>query len=117
MSAIGFDGDPDALELALTAFEQDPEHEVRERAMLVLTAYGTSSLAERVLLEALGDPRLGDDAGWIGSIALALQNLARSGDIDAVQRVGHRLIGHPRLAPGARSTLEVLLAQRATRGH
>jgi hypothetical protein len=108
VSGIGFERSRAAIELARLAFEQDPDVEVRTRALLALSARGGAALGEQVLMAALDDPRF-DEPVRLSALVSALGNLAAQGDVNAVDRVGHRLLARAKLLSQDRERLEELL--------
>lgn len=109
VTGAGFRGTPAAVEMARSAFDHDPDAEVRSRAMFVLTSQAGTALGEATLMAALDDPRFGDDPIRLGQIGLALENLVHHGELNAVDRVGHRLLARQKLLPADRERLEALL--------
>ena len=103
-------GDPaTGIAVADLAFRQDADEGVRARAMLALTGLAAASHGERALQLALDDERLARDPAWLGRCVLALENLARGGDPNAVDRVARRLRGSAHLAAADRSRLDDLI--------
>lgn len=115
ISGASFDGTPEGIELARVAFEQDDDLEVRARALLALTARAPAALGERALDQALDDPRFADDPRRLGLVVLALENLARGGDVNAVQRIAQRLRHRPSLTAGDRGSLEAIVQRHVPR--
>ncbi|MBI5852919.1 MAG: hypothetical protein HZB39_18065 [Planctomycetes bacterium] len=108
-SAMGQDGP--AVELARTALRDDPDPVVRGRAMLALTAQPDASVGERAIFDALDDPRSGSDADLAKVAIHGLENLARLGDRNVVQRVGQRLASHPLLAEADRARVRAVVGR------
>ncbi|MGC6488574.1 MAG: hypothetical protein ACON4Z_13085, partial [Planctomycetota bacterium] len=102
---------PDAagLEIARTALDHDPSAEVRLQAMFVFTVHGTAAGAEAAIHQVLDDPEIANNAGHLGAVVLALQNL-EDDDVNAVARRGARLRSLP-LSDSSRGRLEELLAR------
>lgn len=111
VTGAGFAGTPESLELARLALAQDPDPEVRLRALFVLTGAAAATLGEAAIQQALDDPRLGSDPQHLGSIVLAVQNLARAGQRNAVDRLATRLRATAGLSPSSRELLEQVLRE------
>ncbi len=108
-SAMGQDGQ--AIELARTALRDDPDPIVRSRAMLALTAQLDVSVGEQAIFEALDDPRAASDQSLALAAVSGLENLARTGDRNAIQRVGQRLASHPLLAEADRARVRAVVGR------
>ena len=115
VTGAAFAGGEQGVAIARLAFEHDTAPEVRVRAMFALTAQAGAALGERTLQAALDDPVLGSEPRHLGQIVLALENLARQGEANAVQRVGQRLRARAALLEEDRRTLETLLEQALPR--
>jgi len=113
VTGAGFRGD--AVDVAQLAFTHDPDPEVRTRAMFVLSAQATPEVAERTLLEALDDPRFADREDRVGAVVAALRNIALAGEVNAVDRIGRRMLVHPHLGDEDRRRVEELLARYTPR--
>lgn len=112
VSGLGFDPTPDNVALVERAFRVDPDVGVRARALLALTANAAAALGERVVSAALDDAQLcGTRGERTGILVGALNNLARAGEKDAVERLGRRLSARRDLPPAVRAELEQLLRQ------
>lgn len=109
VTGAGFRGTADGVEMARSAFDLDPSAEVRSRAMFVLTAQAGSALGESTLMAALDDVSFSGDPMRLGQIALALENLVGTGEVNAIDRVGHRLLARTELSPPDRKRVEALL--------
>lgn len=114
VSGAGFAGTK-GLDLAKLAFQLDPDHDVRSRAMFVLTARAGAALGEATIGAMLDDADVSGNPLRLGQIVLALENLIDSCAPDVVERLGRRLAGHE-LLPGDRQTLEKLLARAVPGG-
>lgn len=108
VTGAGFSGSPEAIGMARDAFAYDPDAGVRARAMLVLTAKAGPALGEQTLTAALDDTAFAASAG-AAQIAFGLENLARSGDANAVERIGRRLLARSALTAEDRARVEALL--------
>lgn len=111
VAGIGFSGEPLAIEVAKLAQQSDPDPEVRLRGMFALTANAPAALGEAAIQRALDDPQIGNDPQRLSAVVLALDNLARAGEINAIDRLGQRLRMTPGLTTGARLELEKILAR------
>lgn len=111
VTGAGFAGAGEGLELAQLALANDPDPEVRMRALFVLTGAAASTLGEAAIQVALDDPRIGSDPQRLGAIVLALQNLARAGQTNAVDRIGTRLRATAALDASSRELLEGILRE------
>jgi hypothetical protein len=109
VAGAGFGGDPAGIELARLAFDADPDPEVRLRALFVLTGRAADALGEGAMARALDDPRIRDDPRRLSAVVLALENLARRGLVNAVDRIGRRLRACA-LDASSRQALEATLA-------
>ncbi len=112
----GFGFGDSGFELARVAFEQDPDLEVKKRALFVLASRSTVEIGEHTLLAAIDDDAFTADPTRVGAIVSALDNLANHGDANAVHRVGRRLRVHPKLMDADRRRLDDLLAQHTPPG-
>lgn len=110
ITGSGFSRTVDGVELARLAFRADPDPTVRTRAMFVLTANAEQDVREEVLTSALDDAEYSGDPRRLGEIVVALENLARKGITNAVQRLGTRLMSRTDLLPGDRERLAKLLS-------
>lgn len=101
------------VELAQLAFEQDPDLEVRTRALFVLAAQAEASLAESLLMRAIDDPSYVGGPAQIQAIVSAVKNLASAGGgaPNAVARLSARLEAHPHLSEPARRELRAIVAR------
>lgn len=115
LAGAGSLGHPEGIRLAEAAHRHDPDLLVREQAMFVLTAHAPSVHGERVLQAALDDPQVLADPGRLGALVLALENLARAGELHALHRVGSRLRATG-LRAADRARLEELLERHLPRG-
>jgi hypothetical protein len=113
VSGAGFQGG-DNLETAQIAFEHDADPEVRSRALCVLTAKAGAALGEKTLMAALDDPGYSSDPARLGTLVLALENLA-GGDPNVLDRVARRIGARSELLPSDRRRLEALLARALPR--
>jgi len=112
VSGLGFNPSRANLALVEHAFRTDPAVSVRERALLALTANAAAALGERSVAAALEDVELCGARGERAGVLLgALENLARAGELDAMQRLGRRLAARRDLSPAVRSELERLLTE------
>jgi hypothetical protein len=111
VAGIGFSGEPAAIEVAKLAQQSDPDPEVRLRGMFALTANAPAALGEAAIQRALDDPQIGNDPQRLSAVVLALDNLARAGEINAIDRLGQRLRMTSGLTTGARLELEKILAR------
>lgn len=115
LAGAGSLGHPHGVALAEAAHQHDPDPLVREQARFVLTAHAPADVGERVLQQALDDPLVLADPGRLGAIVLALENLARAGELHALDRVGRRLRATA-LREADRVRLEELLERHLPRG-
>lgn len=115
LAGAGSLGDPEGIRLAEAAHCHDPDLMVREQAMFVLTAHAPSVHGERVLHTALDDELVLADPSRLGALVLALENLARAGELQALHRVGLRLRATA-LREADRARLEELLERHLPRG-
>jgi hypothetical protein len=110
ISGLGFNPSAPNLALVKAAFDRDPSPEVRQRALLALSANAASAWGEEVVGQALRDPALCTGFGErAAAVVVALENLARAGEAPAVRRLGRRLGARTDLPPHVRSDLERLL--------
>ncbi|MCA8941174.1 MAG: hypothetical protein KDB80_01325 [Planctomycetes bacterium] len=110
VTGAGF-GATGALDLAQSAFESDPNGDVRARALLVLSAEAEPAAAERWLLRALDDPTFADRTSRLSTIVSGVRNLARQPDCaNAVDRLRARLETHPWLSDTDRRALQGIVA-------
>ncbi|MGE3173759.1 MAG: hypothetical protein AB7O97_14130 [Planctomycetota bacterium] len=111
VSGAGFTGTEDGLEVARMALAQDPDPDVRMRALFALTGRAGATDGEAAIGRALDDPRIRDDPARLAGVVLALENLARDGLINAVDRLAPRLRTCAMLSPASRDHLERIVAQ------
>lgn len=111
VTGAGFTNTPEGIELARLAFASDPDPEVRMRALFVLTGTAAEALGEAAIAQALDDPKLGGNPERLGAIVLALENLARAGMVNAVHRIGTRLLATAGMSPSTRAALDRMLAE------
>ncbi len=111
VTGTGFSATPAAIELARLAFQSDPLPAVRIRAMLVITAKASEAWGEETVASALDDPEFSADPQNLGAIVWALDNLARAGMVNAVHRLGTRLMSTSLLLPADREQLADLLSR------
>jgi hypothetical protein len=111
VTGTGFSAMPAGIELARLAFQSDPLPKVRIRAMLVITSKASQAWGEETVGSALDDPAFATDPQNLGAIVWALDNLARSGMVNAVHRLGTRLMSRSELLPGDREQLADLLSR------
>ncbi len=109
ITGCGFSGSPESIDLAETAFNQDPDPEVLSRALFVLSAKAKPALAEEYLARALDDPRIATDSGRIGSLVLCLQNLGKRGAYNSLSRIAERIRVLPQLLPQDRREMDRIL--------
>lgn len=107
---IGLPDTPLGREIAQLALENDPDVDVRMHAVIALSARKDPDVGERAITRALDDPAIARDPLRLGELMCALQNLASSGQINAVDRLGVRLRTMP-LRDDSRKTLEAILAR------
>jgi hypothetical protein len=117
VAGVGFSGEPAAIEIAKLAQQSDPDPEVRLRAMFALTANAPAALGESAIQRALDDPQIRSHPQRLGAVVLALDNLARAGEVNAIDRLGQRLRVTDGLTAGARLELEKILARALPGGH
>lgn len=98
----------ESLELLEIALREDPELEVRERALLQLTALDDPRIGERAIDSVLSDPRFANQAGVVELCVSALSNLARRADRATLERVANRLLSHPGIGEPERARVKVL---------
>lgn len=109
ITALGFNPSPENSALTRLAFDSDPDPGVRARALLALSAKGAQG--EQVIEHALGDVSfLGAKGERLPDVIAAIHNLAGAGDLNAVARLGRRVLARPELAVHDRADLEQLLA-------
>lgn len=109
ITALGFNPSPENSALTRLAFDSDPDPGVRARALLALSAKGAQG--EQVIERALEDVSfLGAKGERLPDVIAAIQNLAGAGDLNAVARLGRRVLARPDLAKHDRADLEQLLA-------
>jgi len=111
ITGAGFTRTPEGLALARLAFDSDPHLEVRTRAMFALTANAAESLGETAIHTLLDLPEFARDPARLGAAVLALENLERKGQINAIDRLGQRLRTCSALLAGDRANLERILAR------
>jgi len=111
VTGLGFHPSSENLAAVQAALASDPDVEVRERALLALTANAAAALGARAVETALADAELcGARGERLGVIVAALDNLARAGEVDAAARLGRGLLARKDLPPAVRADLERLLA-------
>lgn len=110
VAGAGFAGTSEGIEVAQLALSSDPDPEVRLRAVFVLTGKTAETLGEAAVARALDDPQIGGNPERLAALALAVENLARAGLVNAVHRLGERMRAASGLSPSARSMLDRLLA-------
>ncbi len=110
VAGAGFTGSPEGIEMAQLALGSDPDAEVRLRAVFVLTGKTPTTLGEAAVARALDDPQIGGNPARLAALVLAVENLARAGQVNAVHRLGERMLATAGLSPYARSMLDQLLA-------
>lgn len=110
VAGAGFAGAPEGIEVAKLAFASDPDADVRLRAMFVLTARATEALGEATIAAALDDPQIAGDPVRLAGVVHALDNLARAGMTNAIDRLGQRLRACS-LLESSRQTLDEILAR------
>lgn len=115
LAGAGSLGHPDGILLAEAAHRHDPDLVVREQALFLLTAHAPTEHGERVMHEALDDPQVLANPSRLGSLVLALENLARAGELHGLHRVGQRLRATA-LRETDRALLEELLERHLPRG-
>lgn len=115
LAGAGSLGQPEGIRLAEAAHRHDPDVLVREQALFVLTAHAAAAHGERVLQLALDDPQVLGDPSRLGALVLALENLARGGELHALERVGRRLRATA-LREADRARLEELLERNLPTG-
>ncbi|MGE0143525.1 MAG: hypothetical protein AB7I19_07230 [Planctomycetota bacterium] len=98
----------ESLELLEIALREDPELEVRERALLQLTAMDDPSIGERAIESVLSDPRYANQADVVGLCVSALSNLARRADRATLERVASRLLRLPGMREPERARVKQL---------
>ncbi|MEZ5966434.1 MAG: hypothetical protein R3F56_21540 [Planctomycetota bacterium] len=109
VSGLGFQPSTANLTLVAHAFRNDPDVEVRTRALMALTANAAASFGTRALAAAVDDPTLCGGGPRLGILVGALGNLARAGEREATERLGRRLAARGDLPPTVRAELEGLL--------
>lgn len=110
ITGVGMTRTPLALEIARLALTNDPSPEARLQAVFALTAQAAAEHGETAIVQALDDPRIAGDPTRVGALVLALDNLAASGDVNAVDRVAQRLQRLP-MHDDARRGLAAILAR------
>ena len=85
--------------------------------MFALTANAPAALGESAIQRALDDPQIRSHPQRLGAVVLALDNLARAGEVNAIDRLGQRLRVTDGLTAGARLELEKILARALPGGH
>ena len=115
LAGAGSLGQPEGIRLAEAAHRHDPDLQVREQALFLLTAHAPAAHGERVLQAALDDEQVLADPSRLGALVLALENLARAGELQALHRVGLRLRATA-LREADRARLEELLERHLPRG-
>jgi hypothetical protein len=98
----------ESLELLEIALREDPELEVRERALLQLSAMDDPRIGERAIDSVLSDPRFANQAGVVELCVSALSNLARRADRATLERVANRLLSHPGIGEPERTRVKEL---------
>ncbi|GAB4137901.1 MAG: hypothetical protein Fur0037_03340 [Planctomycetota bacterium] len=111
VTGAGFCEAEQGIRVAKEAFASDPSPEVRTRAMFVLTANAAEAVGEQTINAAIDDAIARDDSKQLGAAVLALENLERAGQINAIDRLGQRLRLCAGLRAGDRETLEAILAR------
>jgi hypothetical protein len=110
ITGVGMAHTPLGLEIAQLALENDPSADVREQAVMALSARRENDVGERALQRALDDPAFAQNPARLAGLVFALQNLESAGQTNAVDRLGQRLRLLP-LAADSRRTLEAILAR------
>jgi hypothetical protein len=108
VTGVGMTQTPLGLEIAELALHNDPSLDVRMQAVFALTSRGDAALGERALARILDEAGVAGDKQRLAAAVLALQNLAATGDANAIDRVGRRLLAMP-LSAASRQQLEGLL--------
>lgn len=110
ITGVGMAQTPLGLEIAQFALENDPSVDVREQAVMALSARREDGVGERALQRAIDDAAFAQDPARLAGLVFALQNLESSGQTNAVDRLGQRLRLLP-LHADSRRTLEAILAR------
>lgn len=108
VTGIGMAQTPLGREIAELALDHDPSLDVRMQAVFALTSHGDAELGERALQRILDESGVAGDPQRMAAVVLALQNLAATGDANAIDRVGRRLRAM-RLPEPSRQQLDEIL--------
>lgn len=111
VTGAGFQEGPAGLELALDALRMDPDPNVCCRALMVITSRADPVLAEARLMSLLDRSQISNSAAHLGTVVLALQNLATRNCPNTLRRVADRLLATGRLRPGDERRLRRLLRE------
>ncbi len=110
ITGLGFNPSPENTALTQLAFDSDPDPEVRARALLALST--SAARGEEAIGRALDDATfLGKRGERMRDVIAAIQNLAGSGQLNAVARLGKRVLARPGLAETDRKDLERILRE------
>ena len=107
---------PDATALAETAFDVDPDVEIRARALCALTGSAPPGTAAEALHRAIDDPAFRARPIRLEGLVDALANLAPRASPDVVLAFTRRLEGLPGLPASARRRIVELRARWIPRG-
>ncbi len=99
------------VDFAQRAFANDPDPAVRTRSVFLISARGDPEVAEATFHRALDDPAFRTDPERLAQLVMAMENLARSGDCNAMARVAQRLQACGTLPTYAQTRLQDLLAR------
>ncbi len=111
ISGAGFQGGTQGVDLAKQALRQDPDPEVRARALLVISAKADMATARQDLQAAI-QTAASQHQPQLGNLILALENLANRSDADAsgaaapVRELAQQLLAFPQLSNADRQRLE-----------
>jgi hypothetical protein len=108
VTGLGMAQTPLGREIAELALHHDPSLDVRMQAVFALTSRGDAELGERALQRILDEAGVAGDPQRMAAVVLALQNLAATGDSNAIDRVGRRLRAMRLPEPSRRQLEEIL---------